>query len=441
MTRLHATPLTAALAASVLLLTAACGIGGDGGQSGPDATASGPATPVAVLTPSGATTAPPTGVPAAAADVTWGGELCRVTGVTCAEHAGLPTVLLPPASGGSRAVVLVDFGGPGGSVEQALDRVGDLGLPADLGVLLVGEAWEVSPPPETCLEQEASRLAHWSSVASAACDPTPWSFDPTAYRDAVAGALAPTGAIVSAAVGISFGAVRVSAATATSVPLALLSPAPPSGSLSVVVGSRASAISAAAARACGDAPGCGAAVSRMGSAAVHDDAGYEAALALVGTAPSPEAFTATALSLATPGADSTRAALHRQAFAATFRYGDGEVLPNLVSYRGGLCGWYAPGTAPVGAIGDVLSGVLGCPAARVASGAAGSTPSDLRARTGCVFTAEDDLVTPPDFSRAWTTAAPGLRSAAASLTSHGSTDGVVADVLGGVPDSLRTCTR
>ncbi|MEO7754353.1 MAG: hypothetical protein ABIS35_13160 [Terracoccus sp.] len=429
MLRPRRTPLTAALAASVLLLTAACGLGGDGGQPGPDAMASGPVAPVPVVTPAGA------------ADVTWGGEACRITGVTCAEHAGLPTVLLPAASGGSRAVVLVDFGGPGGSVEQALDRVGDLGLPADLGVLLVGEAWEVSPPPETCLEQEATRLAHWSSVATAACDPAPWTFDPSAYRDAIAGALAPADATVAAAVGISFGAVRVSAATAPSVPLALLSPAPPSGTLSEVVGSRASAISAAAVRACGATPGCGPAVSRMGSAAVRDDAGYEAALALVGAAPSPEAFSATALSLATPDADSTRAALHRQAFAATFRYGDGEVLPNLVSYRGGLCGWYAPGTAPVGAIGDVLSGVLGCPAARGAAGATGSAPSDLRDRTGCVFTAKDDLVTPPAFSRAWTAAAPGLQPATASLTSHGSTDGAVADVLGGLPDSLRSCTR
>lgn len=428
--------LAAAATALLLALTAACSSSGDARPPGPGAATPGPVAADATVPP------PQAGPP------DWGGELCSQTAVTCAEHAGLPTVLV--ARPGSRLddVVLVDLGGPGTSVEQTLERLADLDLFAGHDVLVVGEAWEVTPPSDACLSAEAARIASWAAITApgsssgASCDPSRWRFVPADYRAAVADALAPVHGRVTSGVGVSFGAVRVAAALPVDVPLLLLSPAPVAGSSVAVDAARADAVLRRARTLCAGRPACSGVLDRLGAGHPLEARDYEAALALVGSAPDPALLRETVAALG--GRTGSADTLTRQAYAATFRYGDGAVLPNLLSYRAGTCGWYSgPGaTSPTSGTGvtggtglaALLDAVLSC-------GVGPTTPPaiDLGGRRGCVVTARDDVVTPSALTRPWTSGDSALVLRAGGMSAHGAVDGTAASLLSRVPASLSAC--
>ena len=413
--------LLAAVAVGTVVVTAACTSGGDQPQPGRDVQTSGPAA------------------------VTWGGESCASSRVTCAEHAGLPTALVHHTAGAGSGVVLIDFGGPGMSVSQSLDRLSDLTIAPSLDVLVVGERWEVEPPSDECLAAEARRIAHWSNLDATSCDLGSLAFAPSSYAAAIEGALAPSQARLVAAVGSSFGAVRVAAATPASVPLLLLSPAPPSGSVASVVGPRAEAIAASSRRSCAGSRDCLAAVEGLlMSGGVDDDLGYESALALIGSAPSTTALHDASSAVAHAADADARSRIRRMAYAATFRYGDGSVLPNLLSYRAGTCGWYTSSPPSASALPSVMERVLACPTtgvgpAATAGPAAQSGPPAVGQRSGCVFTATDDPVTPVAFARSWVQSSPGLRLHEGAMPAHGVVAGHAGDVLAGIPASLARC--
>lgn len=433
--------LAVAAAALLLALTTACSSSGDARPPGPGAATPGPVAGDATVPP------PQAGPPA------WGGELCSQPAVTCAEHAGLPTVLV--ARPGSRLddVVLVDLGGPGTSVEQTLERLADLDLFAGHDVLVVGEAWEVTPPTDACLSAEAARVASWAAITApgsstgASCDPSRWRFVPADYRAAVADALAPSHGRVTSGVGVSFGAVRVAAALTADVPLLLLSPAPVAGSSGAVDAARADAVLQRARALCAGRPACTGVLDRLGAGRSLEARDYEAALALVGSAPDPDLLRETVAALGARTGTGSADTLTRQAYAATFRYGDGAVLPNLLSYRAGTCGWYSGTGAPsptsptseadaTGGTGlaALLDAVLSC-------GAGPTTPPaiDLVGRRGCVVTARDDVVTPPALTRPWTSGGSALVLRAGGMSAHGALDGTAASLLSRVPASLSAC--
>jgi len=370
----------------------------------------------------------------APAALTWGGQWCTRPDVRCSEQHGLPVMVLTRTDDPPARMLLVDVGGPGTAVENAVEQVSELGLWPRYDVLLVGEAWEVDPPSAQCLTRESGRLAHYRTLSGPACDPSRWAFDPAAYRDAVQATLTARHAALSAAVGISFGAVRVAEATPASVPLALITPAPPSGTFAGVAAARAAAITTAAARACGAAPACTRALHALATPTL-DDATYSTALALIASAADPTTFTRVARSLAGGSlalGDGDRA---RLAYAATFRYADGAVLGNLLSYRGGTCGRYGGGTRPAaGGLESTLARVLDCPATPAA------TPEvAVSGRHGCVFVSDQDLVTPRALTAPWTGAGSGLRLAAGRVSGHAHADGSAATALAGMPGSLAAC--
>lgn len=331
--------------------------------------------------------------------------------------------------------VLADFGGPGTSVESAVERVSELGLWPRYDVLLVGEAWEVQAPPADCLATESRRLAHYRTLSDAPCDATPWGFDPDAYRGAVQDTLRSRHAQLLAAVGVSFGAVRVAGTTAASVPLALITPAPPSGNFEAVAAARAGAITAAAARACGSGAACAAALAALARPTL-DDRSYATALALIAAAADHATFTRVAQSLRGGSKALSEADLTRLAYAATFRYADAAVLPNLLSYRGGTCSRYGGGVRPgAGGLESTLGRVLACPHTT----ATANQDVALSGRRGCVFVSDEDLVTPRALTAPWTRAGTGLRLAAGRVSAHARADGGAARVLAGLPGSLNSC--
>lgn len=332
-------------------------------------------------------------------------------------------------------LLLVDFGGPGTSVESAVQQVTDLGLWPRYDVLLVGEAWEVSPPSAECLAQESSRLEHFRTLPNQPCDATPWAFDPQAYRGAVQDTLRSRHAQLLAAVGVSFGAVRIAEATPALAPLVLITPAPPSGNFDAVTATRAGAITAAAARACGPSAACTRALAALARPAL-DDRAYATALALIASAVDPETFRRVAQSLSGGSLALAEADLTRLAYAATFRYADAAVLPNLLSYRGGTCSRYGGGVRPgAGGLETTLGRVLGCP--HTAPRANPSVP--LSGRRGCVFVSDADLVTPRALTAPWTGGGSGLRLATGRVSGHARADGAAATTLTGLPGSLTSC--
>lgn len=368
---------------------------------------------------------------AAPATPAWGGQWCTRPDVRCAQVHGLPVLTLTRTDHPPSKVLLVDVGGPGTSIENAVEQVSELGLWPRYDVLLVGEAWEIDTPPASCLSQESSRLAHYRTLSGPSCDPARWAFDPAAYRDAIEATLRSRHASLLAALGISFGAVRVAEATPASVPLALVTPAPPSGTFGAVAAARAAAITAAAAKACGAACTRG---LRTLAAPSLDDRSYASALALIASASDPTTFARVARSL--PGGSRALADgdLARLSYAATFRYAGGDVLPNLLSYRGGTCGRYGGGVRPAaGGLESTLARVLDCPATA-------STPTvALAGRHGCVFVSDADLVTPRALTAPWTGAGSGLRLAAGRVSGHAHADGPAATALAGLPGSLAAC--
>lgn len=332
-------------------------------------------------------------------------------------------------------VLLFDAGGPGTSVENAVEQVTDLGLWPRYDVLLVGEAFEVHAAPAECLAAESRRLAHYRLLSDQPCDATPWAFDPAAYRGAVQATLSSRHATLLAAVGISFGAVRVAEATAASVPLVLITPAPPSGDYGAVAAARAAAITTAAARACGSSAACTRALGTLARPTLDDHA-YATALALIASAPDPVTFTRVARSLAGGSHALADGDLARLAYAATFRYADGAVLPNFLSYRGGTCSRYGDSVRPgAGGLESTLARVLSCPQA-----ASGGTPAvSLPGRRGCVFVSDQDLVTPRALTAPWTRAGSSLRLATGRVSGHAHADGAAATALAGLPGSLAKC--
>ncbi|MDQ1742896.1 MAG: hypothetical protein QOE23_1235 [Pseudonocardiales bacterium] len=374
-------------------------------------------------------------LPAAPAALNWGGQWCTRPDVRCSEEHGLPVMALSRTDHPPARVLLVDVGGPGTSVENAVEQVSELGLWPRYDVLLVGEAWEVTPPPASCLTGESSRLAHYRALSGPSCDPAPWAFDPAAYREAVQATLRARHATLLAAVGISFGAVRVAEATPASVPLALITPAPPSGDFGAVAAARATALTAAAAKACGVAAACARTLRTLASPTL-DDRAYATALALIASAADPTTFTRVARSLAGGSRALADGDLARLAYAATFRYADGAVLPNLLSYRGGTCGRYGGGVRPgAGGLESTLARVLSCPQA----GSADTPEVTLSGRRGCVFVSDHDLVTPRALTAPWTGAGSGLRLAAGRVSGHARVDGTAATALAGLPGSLAGC--
>lgn len=332
-------------------------------------------------------------------------------------------------------LLLVDVGGPGTSVEAAVEQAADLGLWPRFDVLIVGEAWEVSPPPAGCLAQESSRLEHYRALSDKPCDASPWAFDAQAYRGAVQDTLRSRQARLLAAVGVSFGAVRVAAATPASVPLVLITPAPPSGDFGAIAAARAGAIRTAAAGACGPTASCARALAALSRPAL-DDRTYATALALIASAANPEAFTRVAQSLGGGSRALTEADLTRLAYAATYRYADAAVLPNLLSYRGGTCSRYGGGVRPgAGGLESTLQRVLACPQAAPATAAGVPLPE----RRGCVFVSDGDLVTPRALTAPWTRAGSGLRLATGRVSGHARVDGAAVRTLAGLPGSLASC--
>lgn len=327
----------------------------------------------------------------------------------------------------ARTVVLVDLGGPGLPVDQMADSAGGLEIAPAHDLLLVGERWEIDPPPQDCLDAEARRLASFAALRGTGCDAAQWALDPGDHRTAVKEALADHGGQLVGALGVSFGAVRVAIATSREVPLILVTPAPPGGTAYSVARSRAAALTRAAAAACGTRQDCRRRLRDI-EVGPSTKAEYELALALIGAARDP-ARVEGVLNRAEEGSTTD---LRRNAYAATFRYGDGGVLGNLLGYRAQTCSVYRAEAVAEHGLAGVLEGVLDC-------GADDSVvPVPFSRRQGCVFVAKGDLVTPTDLTEAWFRNSR-LRRARAAVSAHGMVDGAAKEMLAGLPRSVGTC--
>lgn len=364
----------------------------------------------------------------------WGSQICQSVAVTCAEHAGLPTWLLQPADAGRRAV-LVDAGGPGSTLEGTVERVAALGLSPDTNVLVVGESWEVTPPRSRCLEAEARRLSTFDELRRSGCDLAEHGFSPNAYSSAVAAALEADNLELTAAVGVSFGAVRVAAGTPHEVPLVLVTPAPVRASISEIGTARSRAIRAEAQRLCPQEPRtCTAAIDGAGGA-LGTQLRYLEALGLLGASAQPEQFQSAITELGGRARGRESVAWRRRAYASTYRYGQGDVLPNMVSYRAGTCSVYENGA---GAPADdnlalVYQEVLGCPD-RVARRVRLSDQ-----RVGCLFEGRHDLVTPRALTRTWLASSPRIRLSPRVVPQHGAVSDTVVEMIDRAPGSVENC--
>lgn len=389
-----------------LFVSGACTSGGES-DSSPSQTSSGSATPA------------------------WGGEACKSKHITCRERAGLPTLMITGREHDRNEAVLIDLGGPGRSVEQTVEAVGALGILSAYDVLIIGEPWQVHRPSEKCLTKEATRVATYATLSDTFCDLAgDWAFSAANYRAAVEQTLAENETSLAAAVGVSFGAVRVAAATPRDLPLMLVTPAPPNGSAHSIMEARAAAINAAAKSACQAHTAC---LNRLAEIDREPttQADYERALALIGAATNSAKFGNVAKRLGSGALDSSE--IRRRAFAATYRYGEGEVLSNLLGYRAGICSVYGDSDPHAKGLAGVLNGVLRCP-----GGYAVADVSPVE-RTGCVFIARSDLVTPAALSAQWLSDGSRLKQSSRTVSRHGSLDGHAKDVLLKIPESLEAC--
>lgn len=361
---------------------------------------------------------------------TWGGDWCLADGAECQEHSGLPTLRLQGEADTIGDVVLVDLGGPGIPVEQTATAVANLGLLAKYDVLIVGEAWEVNPPSEACLAREGQRVRSFATLAGQSCDVQEWGFEAGAYRDAVRAALG-SGDTLTAAVGVSFGAVRVVAATSADTPVMLVTPAPPHGTVDTIAKERVKALRSRVAAACTRPERCLAPLGQI-EGGLSRQRNYEWALGLIGAAKDRDEFDRLAARLSDLEVQPLE--MRRRAYAATYRYGEGAALPNLLGYRGATCSVYdsSPRARRQG-LERVLTGVLSCGAD---SGTQEASPSG---RGGCVFLARGDLVTPDALTAPWFTSGSKLRQSRSRVRDHAALEGAALKALQTLPGSLDRC--
>lgn len=367
-----------------------------------------------------------------AAGPEWGRGSCAHPRLICREVRGFPTMLLR-AEGETKSTVLLDAGGPGISLENTLQGVLDSGLPANRNILLIGETWEVSRPPASCLKRESRRLANLGDRTSQACHIGDYRFSAGVYRRAIEDVTQAKGYELVAALGVSFGATRVAIGTASDVPLVLVTPAPiPSrSSVRQIASTRSMEILAESRRLCKGNAHCKREITDIRSGELTEQ-NVNKALALLGSASSPSGFRQVVAELRSADRDSLD--WRRRAYAATYRYGSGSVLPNFIGYRSGTCSVYPNrGAAVSNSIARIYQRVLACP-----KGLAESFDVS-RSRTGCLFEARDDLVTPPVLTRTWLAEGRRIRLSASKVPRHGTLSADVLKLVSGKPEAIANC--
>ncbi len=331
--------------------------------------------------------------------------LCASTGVRCgkAGPAQVPYVLV--SSGGSdRAgpMVLVEPGGPGLDLASAVEGAANLLGDRKIDYLVVGEPWTSSGPSAACLQALRDRLAtlgiaRATTPLNASCAEASW-WRPGQYAMTLRDAQAQLGRKVDLVVAASFGAVRATEALPAVglAPLIVLTPAAMPGTPRAdVLATRAAVVPKALTQPKGDERAAADAVLASLAAAYSSDSSKQV----------------TRLLAAWPRLEPVATQqLRRLALAATYRYGDGDVLPNQAGYLDGFCAAYpGPGGGPAASFPErVLDEVHSCLGRDVAP-AVMTEPVDSARQKGCLLLDQLDTVTPASWGGRWSEWAPGLQ--------------------------------
>lgn len=366
----------------------------------------------------------PGSVAGATQSQSWEPSECKDEGIRCKTYSDLPTVFLPRTSGKKNSsLAIFDAGGPGISVQQSMSAVEASGVRNATDVLIIGESWQVKPPSDECLLAEQERLENGGRTSS--CDPSPWGFDRSQYQRALEMAEEAIGRRATTAIGVSFGATRLAAYTQhRSMNFLMVSPAPPPTNLSAVVNARAKAIENWIDKACIESP-CNEAWTLGAKPADGSQEPLRLQYAMLGSLASPSARNKMLkVSTGTDASEEDEKKIRRAAYAATYRVGDGRVIPNLLAYRGQTCSFYSSDMSDsirsdrreINTFSQAINRTLDCPEESQ------ETKISTKDIKGCVFVAKEDLVTPARFAEAWLNGSNGLSRSRLSPPAHGQFD-------------------
>lgn len=319
-------------------------------------------------------------------------ELCEGSSISCgfAGSEGIRYAVVPSTAESdapTTGLVLVEPGGPGLDLATSVEAARALtqGLATDL--LVLAEPWTERQPAARCADAVESLF---TTDVTTALDPAclkAQELPASAYVATVAAVEAATGREVTGLLAASWGATRARPLldVRPELPRVLLTPAPLDGTTADrVLSGRVEALPAWLAEAEG---------------VTLDDV-----LAALGAAYDPEDFHQLLPALRGPRSTEIVSEVRRRAMAATYRYGDGTMLPNYLGYLAGFCAAYPGGAEHSSSPAlRVLLTIHPCPV-----GSQPPQPPPPQVETapaqvgpGCVVADTADLVTPASIASTW----------------------------------------